>query len=225
MTRAPGTPTVSFATVAEVADALRRRGGRLTAPRRRVLEALFAAEGPIAAERVAMLGGLELTSVYRTLESLEEMGVVRHTHLGHGPGLYALTGGTEREYLVCERCGRVTTVDAARLDGIRDQIERSFGFRARFGHFPIVGLCGPCTTRPDSRAQQGDAMPHDEHAHEHDHPHTHEHQHGDHAHAHPHTHHDHEHTEHEHQHTHGDYVHAHPHVHEEGLEDDHAHEH
>ncbi len=69
---------------------------------------------------------------------------MRHVHLGHGPGLYALTGGGEREYLVCERCDRVTALGAERLDGVREAIEREFGYRARFSHFPIVGLCADC---------------------------------------------------------------------------------
>ncbi len=169
---------MAFADVDAVAEALRRRGGRLTAPRRRVIEALFAAEGPIAAERIAQGRALELTSVYRTLESLEQMGVVAHVHLGHGPGLYGLTGGTEREYLVCERCNAVKSVPATQLDAVRAQIAVAFGYRARFGHFPIVGLCPACAA--------GDP---------HGHPglHTHEHSHGDFVHAHPHAGHDHAH--------------------------------
>lgn len=145
MTRAPHSPRLEFHDVEDVAAALRRRGGRLTAPRRMVLEALFAASGPVSAEQVATGPvQLELTSVYRALETLEQLGVVRHVHLGHGPGLYSLIGEAEREYLVCERCDRVTAVPADELDPLRAQIERDFGYRARFSHFPIVGLCAEC---------------------------------------------------------------------------------
>ena len=75
-----------------------------------MLEALFLADGPVSAEELAAgLGGQvppsDLASVYRNLETLERHGVVRHVHLGHGPGRYALAGTGEREYLVCERCG------------------------------------------------------------------------------------------------------------------------
>jgi Fur family ferric uptake transcriptional regulator len=149
MTHAPHTQPLPVADVAGAAAALRRRGGRLSQPRRQVLEALFAADGPVSAEQLAQgLGGrttpVELTSVYRALEYLEELGLIRHVHLGHGPGLYALAGAHEREYLVCERCERVTAVEASSLDAIRAQIRDAFGYEARFSHFPIVGLCASC---------------------------------------------------------------------------------
>ena len=143
MTHAPHSPRLDFASVDDVAEALRRSGSRLTTPRRLVLESLFAAEGPVTAETLAG-ERLELTSVYRALECLEQLGAVRHVHLGHSPGLYSLVGDSEREHLVCERCHRVTSVPADRLDGVRAAIEDAFGYRARFSHFPIVGLCAAC---------------------------------------------------------------------------------
>jgi Fur family transcriptional regulator, ferric uptake regulator len=144
MTRAPIRPPLEFRDIDDVARALREAGGRFSAARRRVLEALFAADAPLPAEAVAP--GLDRASVYRALEYLEGLGVVRHVHLGHSPGLYALTGGGEREYLACERCHRVTAVAREDLDPVRDEIEARFGYRARFTHFPIVGLCPDCRT-------------------------------------------------------------------------------
>ena len=112
--------------------------------RRRVLETLFDAEAPVSAEQIATEDDLEPTSVYRTLESLEELGAVRHVHLGHGPGLYALSGEDQREYLVCERCDKVRAVEPSELDAVRSEIESAFGFHARFAHSPIMGLCPEC---------------------------------------------------------------------------------
>lgn len=149
VTRAPHSERLQFRDIDDVMAALREAGGRVTAARRLVLEALFAADRPVSADYIA--GGadgrgtpLEPTSVYRNLEHLEAMGIVRHVHLGHGPGLYALIGQGEREYLVCERCDRVTPVDPDRLAPVRALIEDEFGYRARFSHFPIYGLCADC---------------------------------------------------------------------------------
>jgi Fur family transcriptional regulator, ferric uptake regulator len=148
VTRAPHSERLPFHDIDEVVAALRESGGRVTAARRLVLEALFAADRPVSADYIAGGAGgrtqLEPTSVYRNLEHLEAMGIVRHVHLGHGPGLYALIGQGEREYLVCERCDRITAVDPERLDGVRELIEDEFGLRARFSHFPIYGLCADC---------------------------------------------------------------------------------
>jgi Fur family transcriptional regulator, ferric uptake regulator len=140
---------LEFEDIDGVVEALRRQGYRLSAARRIVLEALFAAEGPVSAEFIADgLGGSvrrsDLASVYRNLEWLETLGVVRHVHLGHGPGLYTLARDGAREYLVCERCGRVESVEPAALDAIRGQLKEAFGFEARFSHFAIPGLCGGC---------------------------------------------------------------------------------
>jgi Fur family transcriptional regulator, ferric uptake regulator len=145
VTRASDRPPLEFRDIDDVAAALRAAGGRFSASRRRVLEALFGASAPLPADAVAP--DLDRGSVYRALEYLEELGVVRHVHAGHGPGLYALTGDGEREYLACERCHRVTAVDRERLDPVRDAIEAEFGYRARFTHFPIVGLCPDCASR------------------------------------------------------------------------------
>jgi Fur family transcriptional regulator, ferric uptake regulator len=233
MTEAPERKALAFDEIQEVIDALRRAGHRLSTPARVVLQALFAADGPVSAERVAGgLGGrfmpLELTSVYRNLERLQHLGVVTHVHMPHGPGLYALTRGGDREYLVCERCGEVTSVDPARLDGVREQVHDAFGYHVRFSHFPLHGFCAACAaslgsgqSRPPARIPKGIAVPHVEH----DHVHSHEHRHGDVVHSHPHTAHDHRHVEHEHEHSHGDLVHSHPHPHEAGLEHEHGHEH
>jgi Fur family transcriptional regulator, ferric uptake regulator len=169
----------------EALSALRESGHRVTAPRRLVLEALFAAEGPVSAEYVAtgMDGAstpMDAASVHRILSQLEELGLVRHVHIGHGPGLYALVGQADREYLACERCGRVTTVEPGKLDSIRRSIRRRFGYEARFTHFPILGLCPGCRReiageeQPSGRSKDGG---------------------------------------HEHEHSHGGYVHSHPHVH------------
>ena len=89
-----------------------------------MLEALLAAREPISAEEIADgLGGRitqsDIASVYRNLETLGSLGLVRHFHAGHGPGRYVLESRADREYLACESCGRVESVDPASLDGGR----------------------------------------------------------------------------------------------------------
>jgi Fur family ferric uptake transcriptional regulator len=126
--------------------AVRDSGLRVSAARRLVLEALFAADQPISAdELVERLGGRsDPASVYRNLEALERVGLVRHVHLGHGPGLYARVGLGEREYLICDVCGSHRAVKPSELHAVRELIRRDFGHEARFTHFPIAGLCPDC---------------------------------------------------------------------------------
>ena len=148
MTVAPDRPRLAFADVEEATAAVRAAGHRMTVSRRVVLEALFAADGPVSAQAIADgLGGRvppsDVASVYRNLETLEAIGIVRHVHAGHGAGLYGLDRA-EVEYLTCSRCHRVTPVDPAVLDGARAAIQEATGYVARFAHFPVHGLCEEC---------------------------------------------------------------------------------
>jgi Fur family transcriptional regulator, ferric uptake regulator len=144
MTIAPEVKRLAFDDLSDAIRALRESGLRLSTSRRLVLEALFAAERPVSAEQLAGSLSIELTSVYRNLETLEAHGLVRHVHLGHGPGLYMLVGQGEHEYLYCERCGEARAIDPQELEPIRATIAEQFGYQARFTHFPIVGTCPDC---------------------------------------------------------------------------------
>ena len=90
-------------------------------------------------------------SAYRNLEVLEEVGLVRHVHLGHGPGLYH-PAGREREFVVCESCGAVRAVAPAALDAVRAAVLEAVGYRARFTHFPLAGLCPACASKTAARS-------------------------------------------------------------------------
>ena len=135
---------------------LRRRGHRISTSRRQVLEALYAATAPVTADEIARgldgrLATLDAASVYRTLELLERTGLARHVHLGHGPGRYAPASVGERDYFVCERCGIVRSADPRALEPVRDAIARAFGWRVRFSHFPVAGLCPSCAEDGERR--------------------------------------------------------------------------
>src|SRR5205823_5368085 len=66
-----------------------------------------------------------------------------------------LAVGGEQEYLTCERCGDYLAVPREQFDGVRELIERAFGYRASFAHFPVVGLCQRCAEVVDSRQRRG----------------------------------------------------------------------
>jgi Fur family transcriptional regulator, ferric uptake regulator len=127
--------------------AIRDSGMRVSAARRMVMEALFEVDEPVSAERIVeMLGGRsDPASVYRNLEALERVGLVRHMHLGHGPGLYMRIGLGAREYLICDVCGTHRAVRPSELDPVRKLIRDDFGHEASFTHFPIAGLCEDCS--------------------------------------------------------------------------------
>jgi Fur family ferric uptake transcriptional regulator len=140
-TEALAAPSITAAVVA-----LRMRGMRVSGPRRTLLEALFRADEPLTAE--ALAGDLDLASVYRNLDALEAVGLVRHVHVGHGPGMYALAAARDRGYVACERCGRHVALAPRALSAVRAAVRVATGHTCDFSHFPIVGLCPDCTKEP-----------------------------------------------------------------------------
>jgi Fur family ferric uptake transcriptional regulator len=129
--------------------AVRARGLRVSTARRLVLEALFAAGEPVTAERIA--AGLDgrmprsdLGSVYRNLETLERLGLVRRLHAAHGAALYAIAHGDDEGFLACERCGEIKPANPHAVAVIRGAVRKAFGYDASFGSFPIVGVCPRC---------------------------------------------------------------------------------
>jgi len=149
MSRAHNVPLLYAPNLDAALARVREQGLRVSAARMLLLQALYRADEPLTAETLASgLDGLvprsDVASVYRNLETLEQVGIVKHFHLGHGPGLYVRAGASVNEFLVCDSCGRVTTVRPAELDPVRERVREVTGWEARFTHFPISGLCPQC---------------------------------------------------------------------------------
>jgi Fur family ferric uptake transcriptional regulator len=135
---------VRVETLAAAIGSLRNNGLRVSTARRLVLGALFAAERPVSAHEIADATGGDVASVYRNLETLEQVGLARHCHLGHGPGMYELAGRPRRDYLVCEVCGDVRAAEPGALADVRADLLDRLGFEPRFDHFPLIGVCSRC---------------------------------------------------------------------------------
>jgi Fur family ferric uptake transcriptional regulator len=133
---------MTVASLPTLLNTVRAHGMRVSTARRSVLEVLMAAGEPLTAEQVA--GGADLASTYRNLDALESIGIVRHLHLGHGPGRYELNGRSAG-WATCELCGHSTPLPSPALQAIRLAVREAAGFEAAFGHFPIVGRCSNCS--------------------------------------------------------------------------------
>jgi Fur family ferric uptake transcriptional regulator len=127
---------------------LRARGYRLTPQRQLVLEAVTAlghATPDEIAERVRRTAsGVNISTVYRTLELLEELGLVTHTHLGHGAPTYHAADDADHLHLVCRECGGIEEVPTQVIEGAVGRIASEHGFAVDAGHFAIFGVCNAC---------------------------------------------------------------------------------
>ena len=152
MERARRTPPPPLRRVDDVLDGIRAAGGRATPARRAIVEVLVGGSrhqhltpDEVARRVQGVLPDVALSTVYRSMEALEELGFVEHLHIGHGPAVYHLAD-EQHLHLVCESCGAVTELPESTLDAIGEEIRKRHRFRIEPRHFALSGLCERCAT-------------------------------------------------------------------------------
>lgn len=134
-----------------LADELRARGLRLTAQRQLVLEAVYAlghaTPDQVHAQVAKTAAGVNITTIYRTLELLEELGLVTHAHLSHGAPTYHVVDEEQHVHLVCRRCGSVGEVSSDLLIPLAQSLHQERSFLVDMGHVALFGVCGGCGGR------------------------------------------------------------------------------
>lgn len=139
---------------------LRARGYRLTPQRQLVLEAVdrmgHATPEEIAGEVRRTASGVNISTVYRTLELLEGLGLVTHAHLGHGAPTYHAVTGDQHVHLVCRSCEGVTEVPPDLIAGLVEGLRAERGFAVDVGHVAIFGLCAQCAASAAAPGEPGE---------------------------------------------------------------------
>ena len=87
---------------------------------------------------------LNISTVYRTLEVLEQLGLVRHAHLSDRAPTYHSIRDHEHFHLVCRNCHKVISVDPDVLVPLLTGLREQFGFEADVGHLTVFGRCTDC---------------------------------------------------------------------------------
>jgi Fur family transcriptional regulator, ferric uptake regulator len=128
---------------------LRAQGYRLTPQRELVLAAVRQLDHGSPEEILSRVResakGVNISTVYRTLELLEKLGLVSHTHLGHGAPAYHATTEPDHLHLVCRNCERVTEVEPTIAAGLVGDVAARFGFRTDLRHLTVFGICRECS--------------------------------------------------------------------------------
>lgn len=149
MSSAPSTPAGEPPRDSDLHATLKAKGYRLTPQRQLVLDAVARLEhgtpDEICAEVQRTAPGVNLSTVYRTLELLEELALVTHAHLGHGAPTYHAAGG-DHLHLVCRDCGAVAETDVELADALVRRLADQHGFETDVAHFAIYGRCRECSS-------------------------------------------------------------------------------
>ena len=127
---------------------LRGSGYRLTPQRELILAAVerlgHATPDEVMAEVRAHSEAVNVSTVYRTLEVLEELGLVRHAHLSDRAPTYHSVSDHEHFHLVCRNCQTVISVDPDVLSPLLQRLDTEHGFIADIGHLTVFGTCESC---------------------------------------------------------------------------------
>jgi Fur family ferric uptake transcriptional regulator len=126
-------------------EQLRERGYRLTPQRELILQAVerlgHATPDEVLAEVRTHSTAVNASTVYRTLEVLEELGLIRHAHLSDRAPTYHSTTEHEHFHLVCRNCHKVISVDPDVLTPVTERLRADHGFTVDIGHLTVFGTC------------------------------------------------------------------------------------
>jgi Fur family ferric uptake transcriptional regulator len=141
---------------------LRRRGFRLTFPRRIILEALDRAKHHMSADEIYVAlhkkyPQVGLTTVYRTLELLAKLKLINKFDFGDGRFRYELKDEEEghHHHLVCRRCGKVVDYkdfikeETDLVERIGERLSKKYSFNIESHQVRFYGLCKECTSREE----------------------------------------------------------------------------
>jgi Fur family ferric uptake transcriptional regulator len=87
---------------------------------------------------------VHLSTIYRNVEELQRLGVIVHSHLGHGPATYLLAP-LAHAHFICEECGETIEAPDELFRGLARTAKTKLGFTIDPHHFAILGRCATCT--------------------------------------------------------------------------------
>jgi Fur family ferric uptake transcriptional regulator len=133
----------------EIVKKLTDKGYRLTPQRLMIVSAIEDSDSHISAEEIyaqvaAKYPQVNISTVYRTLELLKQLGMVIETDFGEGRVRYHPAEKGHHHHLVCTGCGAVIDLDESLLSSLRGTLLREYKFDADLKHLAIFGRCHKC---------------------------------------------------------------------------------
>jgi Fur family ferric uptake transcriptional regulator len=134
----------------EIVKKLTDEGYRLTPQRLMIVSAIENSDGHVSAEEiyaqvVAKYPHVNISTVYRTLELLKELGLVTETDFGEGRVRYHPAQKGHHHHLVCTECGAIIDLDESSLSSLKSMLLREYKFSANLKHLAIFGRCDKCS--------------------------------------------------------------------------------
>jgi Fur family transcriptional regulator, ferric uptake regulator len=127
---------------------LKKKGLKLTPQRILITDIIHDAKGHITANEIiesvkAQMPGVNKSTIYRTLDILEEAGCVYKSEQGN-EFIYHHDHEGHHHHLKCSRCGRTVSCDEDMFTSVQKAVAKKYGFQADFKHLIVNGLCESC---------------------------------------------------------------------------------
>lgn len=128
---------------------LRQQSRKLTGPRRAILELLEREDRPLSNKEIFQAlpkGQCDLVTVYRSIQMLERLGIVKRFQLGDGAARFALleSGDHHRHHLVCTRCTRIEEIGECIVRELEQRVAARSKFKAVTHRLEFFGICPAC---------------------------------------------------------------------------------
>ena len=146
----------------KVAALLRSEGKRFTPKRALIYEIIHKSGGHLPADEIYLRAKevdphISLSTVYRTLNILKDLGLVRELHLDEEHHHYELVEGTAHYHLICARCGKIEEFNSELVERLKEELERERGFEIKSAHIDFIGLCLECRGKAEySKGDDGE---------------------------------------------------------------------
>ncbi len=143
-----------------IVQKLRDRGYRMTAARQAILNVLLSSTRPLSPAELHQRArekyqGVGLVTVYRTIEALIDLGVLRRVHREDGCHGYVYVGYGHRHIAVCRICGKVIVFPGSEdVLALEEKLWQETGFRVDDHLLQFVGVCAECQAREKEGIQQ-----------------------------------------------------------------------
>ncbi|MBX5451994.1 Fur family transcriptional regulator [Thermogemmatispora sp.] len=142
-------------------ELLRKRGYRLTPQRSMILNVIHEADAHLSIEQITervqqQNPSVSLSTIYRTLELLKELGLVRENRLPGEPPRYECAPGKAHHHLICRGCRVIIHLDENLLGNLHEDLQRQYSFHGLTLDLVASGYCNTCWQKRQSLASTGE---------------------------------------------------------------------
>ncbi len=136
-------------------DEMKKRGYRITPQREMVLAIMHKLEQPSTVEDIFshvqdISKSVDISTVYRTLELLQEFNLVSIIDTGDRQSKFVLVGDhSPHLHLVCKSCGKIMGIHLEDIQGLADDLEKQLDFKIDWQDVSFQGLCKVCRQKAE----------------------------------------------------------------------------